>query len=182
MSADELVQAFTEYMLRTAKVFIPNQEILVSKQDKPWMNHEIKVSIRKRNRVHRKAVQNNAPATWAKYRLLRNKVKDCIRRAKARIFEIQRENIENGSPNARTWWKFTRSFFSNRVKKDEIGVIEDEYGNPVANETQRAELFNNFFSSISTVDDKGKQVPPDEVVNVRVRLSNFVISELDLII
>jgi predicted RNA-binding protein with RPS1 domain len=61
---------------------IPTKTVVISPDDKPFMNNSIRKAIRKRNHIHYRAKSTNNPDHWSQYRHLRNDVIRLVREAK----------------------------------------------------------------------------------------------------
>ena len=61
---------------------IPTKTVIIRPNDKPFINNGIRLKIRQRNRVHRKAKSTNNPQHWATFRRIRNEVITLIRASK----------------------------------------------------------------------------------------------------
>lgn len=71
---DEIYSKFTNVLNSTVDKHVPKKVATVRPRDKVFMNSTIRILMRKRNRIHRKAVKSQNPQYWGKYRYLRNKV------------------------------------------------------------------------------------------------------------
>lgn len=76
---DGIYSKFTNVLNSTVDKYVPKKVVTIRPRDKVLMNSTIRILMRKRNRIHRKAVKTQNPLHWEKYRYLRNKIIDEIR-------------------------------------------------------------------------------------------------------
>ena len=79
---DIYTKQFTETILNNVEESIPHKTVIIRKQDPPWFRNDIRRMIRKRRRAYVKAKRVNSESVWTKYRNLRNKTTEAIRKAK----------------------------------------------------------------------------------------------------
>jgi len=135
----------------------------------PWMTTEILRVIRRKRRLWKKA---RTVAEKEEYEKEEKRVKNAIRTAK-RKFEknIAFEDSKNKKP------------FFNYVKKKTkarsgIGPLKQE-GRVVSDNTEMAEVLNDFFSSVFTREDTGR-IPDPEPMQTRSRMSTIWITSQDV--
>ena len=87
----------TNTILQNASKFIPNKNVLVRPHEPPWITNEIKLKIRKRKRLYRKARQSNNENQWHKFRTLRNEIITLIREKKEEHFDMLASKLNSGS-------------------------------------------------------------------------------------
>lgn len=90
---DKTYSNFTNTFKTIVDKHVPKKIVTIRPRDKVFMNSTIRVLMRKRNRIHHKAVKTQNPLHWERYRYLRNKVIDEIRASR------QKYNKKNFRPN-----------------------------------------------------------------------------------
>jgi hypothetical protein len=115
---------------------------------------------------HHRAQPANYTITAA-YRTASNRCKLLIRN-----YEIKRENKVIESNNAGSFYNFVNKKLA--CKKG-VGALRDEQGNTVSNDEQRANMLNQYFSSVCTKDDGlsppiAGAGPNDASINILLRL------------
>ena len=146
---------------------IPCKSILVREDDKPWYDSEIRRNTRKRDRQKKKAVKTGNITDWIKYKRLRNKVNNQRKHAKESFYnnlELIITDFENN--DKRKFWKVIRHFVKNNSSSSAILPLSSTL--PLG-ETQwaftdeaKADCLNDYFVSISTVNDENTVLPPFE--------------------
>ena len=84
---DQTVPMFNTKLLDIASTCIPNKVINVKQGLIPWITSEIKRTMRKRDRLRRKAKKDNSIYSWSKFKIIRNKVVYLLRCAKRNYHE-----------------------------------------------------------------------------------------------
>lgn len=105
---NEIYGNFFDKMEKCIKKYIPTKTITVRPRDKVFMNNFIRKLMRKRNRMHRKAVRTQNPVHWEQYRFLRNKVIDEIRISRAKHNKKLSDQLDISIPH-RKWWIIVKS-------------------------------------------------------------------------
>ena len=65
---------FKETFLKFVKEYIPNKEVIIKTDDKPWYDSEIRMYSRKRDRQKSKVLKSSSQVQWTNYKHLRNRV------------------------------------------------------------------------------------------------------------
>ncbi|MCU7958379.1 MAG: reverse transcriptase family protein, partial [gamma proteobacterium symbiont of Bathyaustriella thionipta] len=162
----------TDHVKSISKECIPNRMIKVNPSDLPWITTNIKKSIRKRKRLFRKAKRSNDPVIWQKFKRFRNKTTSMVRLSKQSHIDKLSERLKSDSPSSRNWWS-TLKYFISSGQKSNIPPLQSN-GELVVDDTEKANLLNDFFRDQTLLDDQNIDVP---------RINNYnVISSLDELI
>ena len=164
-SVNEASSLFTNIFIEFAKLCIPNKTIVVREDDKPWYDSEIRRNSRKRDRLKKKAIQSGNPNVWNKYKLFRNKVNNQKKHAKELFYnnlDIIVSDFQNN--DKRKFWKVIRHFVKNNKPTSCIPPLCSTLSNGDNqwhfNDQDKANCLNDYFASISTVNDAETQLPP----------------------
>ena len=179
-SIDQSATMFSTKLLDIASTCIPNKLINVRQGDIPWITSEIKRTMRKRDRLRRKAKKDNSIYLWSKFKTIRNKVVDLLRRAKRNYHESLCTKIKDHKFSNKDWWKLVKQLSNFNTKSNKLPALVDDDDNLVTDDLEKADLLNTFFTSQSTIDDSNGILPIyiDETVN---KLENIVILENDVL-
>jgi len=104
-----------------------------------------KLTCKKRRRWKKCKNSPHDPAIRGRYR-------DCAKQwqQEIRTFEMTKENDVIQSDNLGTFYKFVNK----RLKyRSTIGALVDNSGNTIANDTEKANLLNEYFGSVGVVDN-----------------------------
>ena len=164
---------------RITQECIPNKVIKLRPSEPPWLNAEIKRSIRKRKRAYRKAKIKNTAYLWEKFRKLRNDTTSLIRQCKKSHNENLALKLKTTELLSKDWWKTMKSFITHNVQS-QIPALN--YENRTATEScEKADLLNKYFAAQSMLNEQNSNVPhvnpsntampfftitPDEVASV----------------
>jgi len=166
-NAEESWILLREKLQSLQKAHIPERK--ARSERPPWMTTEILRAIRKKRRLWKKA---RTQADRDEYEKEEKRVKNVIRAAK-RKFEknIAFEDAKNKKP-----------FFNYVRKKTKarsgIGPLK-EGGRVVSDDTEMADVLNEFFSSVFTREDTS-QVPEPEPMQTHSKMSNIWITTQDV--
>lgn len=103
----------------------------------PWMTNDIRIAIRRRNRIRKKYNKTKSDVDLCNFRSVRNQVKQMIRSAKMRYFY---EKFSNSS-NSKNLWNTVRMLNVGKNKKQSSDINVD------VNE------LNNHYASVSSIQD-----------------------------
>ena len=178
LSVDELNQYLLDCINDLNSRFVPVKKITIRPNDKPWMNREIKLKIRQRNRVHKKARSGSSQQHWENYRQKRNEVIDLIRKAKKTYYENLEKCLCDKTLPPSKWWKIANSVFKTNNKSVSLPPLNDN-GSYISHPFDKAECLNTYFTSISTSSANLEPLPP-VIPNTHLILDNIIISEQDV--
>lgn len=156
---------------------IPQKTIRVRPKDKPWMNNRVRLGIRQRNRIHKKAKSSNNPEHWRKYREKRNEVITLTREAKNNYLSKLQNTLVDKSIPPRKWWRIAKSicqFKNKNTTSSPIKVNNNIYTHP----KDKANALNDYFTSVSS-NDFDINLPDLAPLSPCV-LSDIIITEQDV--
>ena len=113
-------------------------------KDKPWITNGIKVSIRHRNKLYKRYIENRTVTNEQNWKKFRNKVTDCIRTAETHYY---RTILTEHGNNCQNLWKI----FGKMIKKNrnKVNIDKLKVGNQLVNNPKQiTESFNNFFTNV----------------------------------
>ena len=112
---------FTQVFMDSAQECMPVKTVRVRTDDAPWMTNEIRLLIKQRGKMHKKAKQSNLKADWDNFRTFRNNVISKVRKRKLDYFDELTEKISNQERfGSKDWWKLVKSI----LRKKGIGPEE----------------------------------------------------------
>ena len=148
------------FFIEFAKLCIPNKTIVVREDDKPWYDSEIGRNSRKRDRLKKAALKSCNPNDWNKYNFYRNKVNN-KKNACKRNLDIIVSDFQNN--DKRKFWKVIRHFVKNNNSSSSIPPLCSTLPNGENqwhfNDQDEANCLNDYFASISTVNDEHTPLP-----------------------
>ena len=143
---NEMLELFIENYERLINVHAPVKEFTPSKRrtsSKPWMNHEIRSLIQKKNRLFRKWIKLRNVNSHRKYVAARNNVTHLIKRYKL----IYYNNIFNSTNSKLLWKNINRLVNYKKSRSHTIQSIQDDK-KITRNPQSISNAFNNFFVNI----------------------------------
>ena len=167
-----------------AKESIPTKEVTIRPSDKPWYDSEIRCHSRKRDRLKTKAAKSGKQTDWTNYKHERNKVNNLIKHDKEVFFNnIEDLLFESYRSNKRNYWKIIRHFVKGNSKTSAIHPLcsQSPDGSVIVHSTDeaKADCFNDYFASISSVNDEHVRLPPFEL-KTNSKLSSITIEESEI--
>ena len=157
---DESAELFSRVLLENAKVCMPCKTITVRPYDVPWMTDEIRTLIEERILLHAMAKATNNPDDWRMFRQFRNYVTSKERERKSEYMaELNEKASDHSKFGKKEWWKLVTSFLKRKgIDSNEIPPILSE-GITIYNNKDKANAFNRFFISQSTLENENDVVP-----------------------
>ena len=122
---------------------------------------EIKKQIRIRRRIHRYAKRINSPEYWQIYRVQRNKVTSLVRKSKDEYYKQLTDSINTDhNKSSKSWWRLCKFLYTGKTNQHTIPpiIINDRV---LTKDTDKAEAFNEYFTSISKIDNADREPPED---------------------
>lgn len=162
-SVDEASDYFTSKFKELAKQCIPSKLVTIRPNDKPWYDSEIRRISKLRDKLRKKAIQFGRAEDWVKFKTLRNKVNNMKKHARESFYnDIEFNLTESFSNNKRNFWKLVRLFVKESKSSGTIPPLKTNDGNNdnfVYSDIEKANCLNDFFVSISSVDDSNIALP-----------------------
>ena len=145
-----------ETFLSIARICIPNRVVKVRPSDSPWYTTELHRLKRKVNRSYANIKSNCTPLKWQKY--LSTKDNYCKQLIKAE--KVYNENLTESlgqERNSRKWWSTVKHLLG-KGNDSSYPPLEhsDKY---ITDNKEKADVFNNFFISHSSIDDTHATLP-----------------------
>ena len=164
-SVNEASNLFNDIFVEMVKSCIPSKLVTVRSDDKPWYNSEIRKTSRKRDRIKSKALKTGKISDWNSYKEFRNKVNNQKKQAKELFYNKLELTISDFQKNdKRKFWQVIRHFVKNENSTSTIPPLcsvshsgEKQFH---FSDEEKAECLNDYFSSISNVDDRNTVLPP----------------------
>lgn len=172
LTADSIWKAFTEIIQVAIDNNVPVKSHMPNSQQRKCKTRyppNIRRAISKKRRLWRKRRESGTAVTSEAYCNATEKCRQLIR-----DFEIKKERDIIEANNAGAFFKFVNRRLSCRKG---VSALRDAVGNVVANDTDRANLLNNYFCSVCNEDD-GLRPPFDRRVPDAVFLDTVEFSPL----
>ena len=141
---------FTNKYLEMAKECIPTKVVNIRRTDKPWFNSEIRHHIRIRDRLHRKLKSSPTVHNRNIYKIRRNKVNNMIIHAKEQFYLNANGLLDENSNNPKAFWSLVKKVMGNCRSTVIPPLINPVTNDIVVNESDKANVLNNYFCSISS--------------------------------
>ena len=115
----------------------------------PWMNDALKRLIKKKQRTYNRAKKYQHPEDWDEYKSLQHQTKSIIRQRHQQYLSSI-VNPDNGDNKMKRFWRYIKG-----KRQDNIGIsaLKSQTGNIVTESSEKAEILNDQFKSVFTVED-----------------------------
>lgn len=171
---DVSCELFTLTFFEIAKQCMPSKCITVRSRDVPWLNAQIKNTLRLKNRLYKKAKKSKTVEDWNAYKSFRNKTTTEIKLRKQEYLSELNEIICNPQKfGNKEWWKIVNSFLSKKgIHEDEIPPLNFN-GKMYYSNKEKADALNNFFIHQSTLEGENDELPelqflPCELAHIEI--------------
>ena len=121
----------------------PTKKARVRRKGLPWISRGIRVMMRARTYYFTKAKKSRKAEDWERFRCIRNRLKQCLRRAKLEYFE---EMSKQSAKNPRKAWQEVNRLLGNGSKR-RIDTLKADSG-VITSQQEVVEEFGRFFSSV----------------------------------
>lgn len=139
-NTDEAVKFFYDKMYDIFNLSVPKKRHFNSKYPN-WYSKNLKVLIKRKEKIRRKYKKYNMPHLWDEYRSIRREIKQLIR-IDYKEFLKTAENEINTNP--KSFWKVINNLRGNNVKPATMELDNEEVEGGAA----IAEAFANYFNSV----------------------------------
>ena len=159
-------------ILNGVDLFIPKVKIKSKKTKPPWMNIEVRKSIKTKHKLFKRYLESNNSFHYKKYIEKRNEISKKIKYLKK---GHERKIADECKQNPKAFWKFVNS---KRICKQGITSLKKPDGTYTNSDKEKADVLDQLFSSVFTkenISDIPVTVPGEESGNVF--LSDIYITE-----
>ena len=126
----------------------------------PWITPEIKRQMRKKDRLHKKALRYQNPDLWVQFKKQRNLVSRLVKESRSDYLN----NVIGAilQENSKRFWSYVRS-----CKSEAIGIPPLRYGNNLFSSDQsKAVALNSYFFSVFTQERQPVPTKPTSPYNL----------------
>ena len=172
---NEQVKLLNKVLLNIYSNFIPNQVKTIRPRQAPWITQTVKKFLRKKNQAYKNFVKNGQPDNKLEgiQRMISEGAK-MIEDAKKHYLRKAWQSLANSGTSGKTYWTLINTL----LNKAKIPIIPSllENGLFVADFTEKAQIFNDYFILQCTTIDTGSEIPNDTQGSSTL-ISDFVITE-----
>ena len=155
---DVIAESWSGKLLEIAKAHIPNKEVTIRPDDKPWYNNRLRLLCRKKIRLYKLFKRNKTDFNWNNFKAARNHYTSELATTKATYEKEKYRQLENHSQSPKKWWSLIRSVQKTNDAFESIPPIHVG-DNIITHDKEKADAFNEFFLSASTLDDQQADLP-----------------------
>lgn len=176
-----VTEAWSNQFLNLANKHIPSRLVKIYPNDKPFYTSYLRKLKKKCTKAHKNARRLNTAYLWDIYREIRNNYNRSVEESKiAHELKLRSYLWENKNISPKKWWHLAKSFLGQNKKSSYPPLIENN--NIFVGNTEKAELFNNYFVHQATIDTVGVSLPYKDPPLTQLTKINFVPSDIsDLI-
>lgn len=175
---EQNVESIFQVIKEASEQAIPHKIVTIRPQDHPWISCAIRKLIRKRKRAYKKYKRTSNLHYWNKYKRLRNTCVSEIRESKKSYYENLQRLLSTENINSKLFWKTSKQMLNLKSSSTKIPTL---FLNGVSseNETDKANMLNDYFSSQTVINNQNKQIPFLDLV-IESTLDSIIISVQDV--
>ena len=152
------VDQWLELFYSIFKAHVPKVVKKISNRDKAWFSKEVKHLVNVKHRLHRKAKLSFRTDDWDRFKKASADCDSAIRSAKQNYNQSLYDSLANPSTCKKSWWRLTKKLMKD--KEDGVtSLLKNEEGHEANCPNDISNMFNDYFSKQSNIDDQGKPVP-----------------------
>ena len=134
-------------LLQVIDNFVPTK-LSGTRSHLPWLTVSLKRLIRKKQRVYNKAKLYQCPTAWKQFKDLQHQIRSLLRKQHWQYLSDIFNNCDENTN--KSLWRYIES---RRHDKVGIGTLHTPNGTPVIHPGKKAQLLNNQFKSVFTLED-----------------------------
>jgi hypothetical protein len=139
---DIFLQRITEIIEEEVPVFKHK-----SKNRKLWMNKETRLAIKDKNKAWNKYKKHKTQDNWESFTKCRNLTNRKVNNQKS---QFEKKIADEIKTNPKQFWNYVNS---KKIGNRDFPTMYDAEGRSYTEDTSKAELFNNYFASVFTLED-----------------------------
>ena len=166
---NEIVEYNRSLITSVCTEHIKNKSVTIRTKDKPWMCNEVRYLLRKRDRCFKKYKRTLSEQDKFYFYLARREANRAKRNAKKRFDNKMVTNFSKPNLSSREFWKLSKRLLGDKSDRNIPPLIHDD--NIVSDDENKANLFNAYFASISSlvIDGAPPQLP---ALNFKTDITN----------
>ena len=178
---DFTVQKWTEKFLQICKRIIPNKNVQIRPNDKSWFTGHLRRLNRRKKRLFNHVKHTGSHESWENFKLARNTYQSELKLAKQNYDNHKYQRLaDTGTKNSKKWWTLLKQVYKNNDIHEGIPPLEVD--NKILNDDRdKAEAFNDFFLSVTSLDDSNKDLPDDPQIMNIISLDSLHVTENDVL-
>ena len=182
-SVDDKCDVFITILKHLMNECIPSKLVTMRPNDKPWFDSDLRRELRLRDRLRKRSLRYNNVNDINKYKRQRNKVNGLKRRAKEQFYANLDGFMSTISPHNSSYWNILKYLMKGTGSTTPIPPlkIDANSADDIAfTDLEKADLLNQYFSSVAQIDDTGSTLPPLDNIHHQ-SLSHVVITEKEIV-
>ncbi|CAC5400696.1 unnamed protein product [Mytilus coruscus] len=159
------------------------KDVTIRCDDKVWFDSNLRRETRKRDRLRKFFIRSSSTSAEHKYKQQRNKVNNLKKQAKKHFYATINENLDELKvANSKQYWKTINMLIKSDRPTHDIPPLRDpdQNFNLAYEGTEKSEILNKYFCSISNLDDANKDLPEFDD-RCHDFLSQIIVSEQDVL-
>ena len=142
---DDVLWPWNKLFKNICDLHAPMKRVKIRSQSSPWINNDIRRKMSLRFKLLKRAVSTKDQEIYARYKKVRNEITSQITNAKAQYFNEKLAEAKS----ATAYWNLIAEA-TNPLRRNIIGPLKREDGSLAVNDTEKANLINDFFANIGT--------------------------------
>ena len=178
---DSICVLLNERILSSASYAIPNKWVTVRPSDKPWYNGHHRRLAKTKHTLFKNFKKDRSKTNWDKFLEARSAYIKEIGISKQEFEDTKYIALaKEGEKNNKKWWTLLKKVYTGSDCFDTIPPIEIN-NKIVTDDQEKAELFNEFFATASSVDDKNASLPNQgRVFLMGNNLNDIIVTEKEV--
>jgi hypothetical protein len=157
---DDMAEYWHKSFMEACKIHVPNRFIKVRPRDKPWITHQVKDAIRKRNRMYKRFKRTRSLEHELIWKQTAREANYYMNLAKAEHITKIKSMLMDLRVGEKKYWKIAKEVYGS---KKTIGIPALKVGNKsISTSLEKAQCFNKFFAEQQTLPPLrfNQQLPP----------------------
>jgi len=126
--------------------FVPKNKI--SKKRSKWVNKKVLKCRTAKNKAWKSYIKSNRDSKL--YDIYKSKLNESVKVNRSAKIEFEKKLASNVKKDSKSFYAYIRSKQRNKVK---VGPVKDDQNNIITDDAKTADLLNDYFASVFTVED-----------------------------
>ncbi|MCP3899199.1 MAG: hypothetical protein GY707_05745, partial [Desulfobacteraceae bacterium] len=155
---EQICDSVISTILELAKFTIPNKIVTIRPYDKSWYTNDLRKLKKKMTKSFVTFKTKRTEINFNVFKENRTKYQSEIHKAKNAKDNADYSILENRQVEPKAWWSILKRFYKNSDLNISIPPIECDDG-IITDDLKKAEEFNKYFLSASSLNDEGVDIP-----------------------
>jgi hypothetical protein len=146
---DDLADYWHKSFMDVCKSNVPNRVVRIKPMDKPWMTHNVRLAIRRRNRLYNRLKRTRRPDHEEAWKHSAKEANFIMNQAKKAHKEKIKNLLMNTNTGEKKYWMIAKQVYGNKKSMSIPALVVDNKS--ISTSSDKAKHFTTYFAAQQTL-------------------------------